>query len=112
MVFDPALLPSGHQRLFTEAGITYEDSDDPPLAIAPREFDVPHATMWVRSHGEPMMLRDADGHWMLVFVGDNGSTPIESQPFWHLTDLSAAAGAMRACLDRHGLGLPDDLRRR
>jgi hypothetical protein len=33
MVFDPSVLPPAHQRLLTEAGITYEDSDDPRIAI-------------------------------------------------------------------------------
>jgi hypothetical protein len=50
-----------------------------------------------------MMMRDADGHWMLIFVGANGSAMIESPAFWRMTDMSAAASAMRTWLDNQCL---------
>ena|SRR5713101_7275741 len=110
MVFDPSILPPGHQRLLTEAGINYEDSDDPPIAIAPREFDVALARMWVRSHDELMMLRDLDGAWMLFFFAENDS--VQSEKFHGLADVHLAATKMREWLDKQGLGLPDDLQGR
>ena len=105
MVFDPSILPPGHQRLLTEAGFAYEDSDDPPIAVAHREFDVALATMWVRSHDDLMMLRDLDGAWMLFFFAENDS--VQVQKFHRVTDIHLAATKMREWLDQQGL--PDDL---
>jgi hypothetical protein len=90
--------------------IRYEDSDLPEIAIAPAEFGVPLALTWVRSHQEPMMLRDGDGHWALIFVAANNSVQIESPAFMHVTDVRVAASKMRTWLDRQGLMVPGDSR--
>jgi hypothetical protein len=105
MVFDPSILPPGHQRLLTEAGIAYEDSEDPPIAIAPREFDAALATMWVQSHGELMLLRDLDGAWILFFFAANNSVQFEK--FQGITGAQRAATKMRDWLDAQGLMLSD-----
>lgn len=89
--------------------ITYEDSDLPEIAIAPPGYDVPLAMMWVRSHQEPMMMRDGDGHYVLVFFAENNSVQIESPAFWGITDTREAARRMRKWLDSRGLIDTDDL---
>lgn len=87
--------------------ITYEDSGTPEIAIARPEFNVPLATMWVRSHKDLMMLGDLDGHWMLVYFAANGSVQVESTAFWGITDVHEAAAKMRQWLDHKGLIDPD-----
>lgn len=86
--------------------IQYEDSGLPEIAIAPDDFDIPTAVMWVRSHQEPLMKRDGDGHWVLVFIAQNNSVQIESPAFWRITDVRVAAARMRMWLDRQGLLAP------
>jgi len=87
--------------------IQYEDGDLPAIAIAPAEFDIPLATMWVRSHQEPLMRRDGDAHWMLIFVAGDNSVKIESPAFWGITDVHVAAKRMRMWLDGQGLIVPE-----
>jgi hypothetical protein len=86
----------------------YEDSELPGIAIAPPSFDIPLAEMWVRSHQEPMMMRDRDGHFVLICLGPNNSVQIESPAFWRITDVHAAASKMRKWLDANGLLTPED----
>jgi hypothetical protein len=86
--------------------ITYEDTDEPRIAIAPSGFDPTFCASWVRSHDEPMMLQDLDGHWILFFFAANGSVQFESVAFWQVTDMHEAARMMRIWLDRSGL-LPE-----
>jgi hypothetical protein len=62
--------------------------------------------MWVRSHQEPLMKRDGDGHWVLVFIAQDNSVQIESPAFWRITDGHVAAANMRTWLDRQGLLAP------
>ena len=88
--------------------IQYEDSDLPEIAIAPDHFDNPMTEMWVRSHGEPMMRRESDGHWILACFGPNNSVQLESVEFWRITDLRVAAAKMRKWLDQKGLLTSED----
>jgi hypothetical protein len=83
--------------------IKYEDSDNPEIVIAPDHYDVPLATMWVRSHNELMMLRDLDGHWVLFYFAANNSVQFESAAFWGISDVHEAAARMRNWLDSKGL---------
>jgi hypothetical protein len=108
MTYDPSVPPpSAHS--FTEAAITYEDTTLPRIAIAPADFTVPLATMWVRSHGELMMFRDGGRHWALVFFAANNSVEIEGPAFWRITDVHDAASRMRKWLDDKDLIPPEDL---
>jgi hypothetical protein len=86
--------------------IQHEDSGLPEIAIASADFDIQTAVMWVRSHQEPLMKRDGDGHWVLVFIAQNNSVQIESPAFWRITDGHVAAARMRTWLDRQGLLAP------
>lgn len=65
--------------------------------------------MWVRSHGELMMLRDLDGQWVLFFFAANNSVQFDKRPFFGLTDVHKAASRMRERFDAQGLILPGDL---
>jgi hypothetical protein len=89
--------------------ISYDDSELPEIAIAPAQYSVPAAMMWVRSHQEPMMRRDGDGHYALIFIAANGSVAIASAEFWGVTDLREAARKMRKWLDENSLIDPEDL---
>jgi hypothetical protein len=86
--------------------IQYEGSGLPEITIAPADFDIPTAVMWVRFRQEPLMKRDGDGHWVLVFVAQDNSVQIESPAFWRITDVHVAAARMRTWLDRQGLLAP------
>jgi hypothetical protein len=107
VTFNPSILPSGQRRLLTEARITYEESDDPPIAIAPPGFGPTLAMMWAQSHDELMMLRDSDGAWMLFyFAVDN---EVKCEKFHGMTGRYQATTRMREWLDEQGLILPADL---
>lgn len=109
MTYDPSIVPPGWAEQAGRTVTTYEDSELPRIAIAPPEFNPAIATMWVRSHHEPIMLRDGDGHRVLVFMATNNTAQIESQAFWRITDVHEAASRMRKWLDDKGLILPEDL---
>jgi hypothetical protein len=83
--------------------IEYEDGDVPEIAIAPPGYSVPLATMWVRSHHEPMILRDPLGHCVLLFESANGSVQVEGPAFWRITDRKLAAEKMRQWIDSQDL---------
>jgi hypothetical protein len=83
--------------------IDYEDSDEPALAIGGPEFSAISAQSWVRSHGEPMMLRDADQHFMLVYFGANKSVQMDGTTCWRITDVHEAARRFRDRLRVEGL---------
>jgi hypothetical protein len=83
------------------------DDELPPIAIAPPRSNPESYTMWVRSHGEMMMLRDIDGRWALFFFAANHS--VQFQKFHGTTDPKKAAGMMRKYVSDQGLVPPEDL---
>jgi hypothetical protein len=108
MTFDPSVRPPEYARLLTEAGIAYEESELPRIAIAPPGFNPDIATLWARSHYELMMLRDLDGQWILFYFAANNT--VKSDKFPGTTVPHVAASQMREWLDDKGLILPDDLK--
>ena len=78
--------------------IEYEDSDEPEIAIGGPEFNAESAQPWVRSRGEPMMVRDADQHLVLVYVGANNAVQLDGATCWGITDVRPAAERFRRVL--------------
>lgn len=87
--------------------ITYVDDELPAIVIVPPGSNPKSCTMWVRSHGEMMMLPDLDGRWVLFFFAANNS--VQFQKFHGTTDPKKAAGMMRKYVSEQGLVLPGDL---
>lgn len=79
--------------------VTYEDSEDPPIAIAPLGSDLPSCQMWVRSHQEFMMVPSASGQWTLVYLSDGGTVMLEGQSFWHTRGVHEVARQMRTWIN-------------
>ncbi len=75
--------------------VTYEDSADPAIAVAPLGSDLPSCEAWVREHGEFMMVPSSEGKWTLVYLSADGHTKLEGAPFWHTVGRQEAARQMR-----------------
>jgi hypothetical protein len=75
--------------------VTYDNSDDPPIAIAPLGSDLASCQMWVKAHQEFMMVPSPSGQWTLVYLSDGGTVMLEGASFWHTTEVHEVARLMR-----------------
>lgn len=80
--------------------VTYEDSDDPQIAVAPAGSDESSCRMWVRSHEEYLMAPSPSGQWTLFYLSNGGTILCEGQPWWFARDIREAAQQMRIWIDK------------
>lgn len=109
MSFDPSVMRPDQSRILREGLVGYEDGDAPRIAVGRPGCLLDTATMWVMSHGDPMMIRDADGAWILVHFAANNAVAGEKHPSFGNGEPRDAAARMREWLNREGLIRPDDL---
>jgi len=107
MEFNAAMMPQHQAELMRSARVEYEETDRPPIAIAPTRFNFTMAQMWSRGRSELMMQRDEDRQWFLHYFGADNNP--DNFKFAGITDVHEAAAKMREWLDERGLILPGEL---